>query len=149
MITTEATETIARPPPEVFAFVSDPSNEPKWHTDVIEARFEPEGSAAAGKVLHGVFKAMGRRTAVADVSAFEQDRRIQYRFRGSVMGLRATVTLELDPTEAGTRFTRRLEIQPLGLMRILAPLMRSSIARSNAGFVRNLKRLLETGSATS
>ena len=147
MIRFDATETIGRPVAEVFAFIADPKNEPAWHTDAIEVRYEPPGPAGAGKVLHGTYSAMGKRSATADISAYEQDRLIQVRFRTPTMGILPTITLTTEPDGGGTRLTRRLEIQPLGVMRILAPLMSGSMTRSNAAFVANARRLLESSAA--
>jgi hypothetical protein len=54
-----------------------------------------------------------------------------------------TVTNICEP-EKGTRVTRRVEIEPPGIMRAMTPLMKRMIGRSNEGFLANLKRLLET-----
>ena len=61
---------IDRPVPDVFRFVAEPANEPFWHTDVVNASLEPAGPPAAGKVLHALFRTMGRTyPAIADVTA--------------------------------------------------------------------------------
>lgn len=39
---------IARPAEEVFAFVADPRNDPKWHTDVLEVHRTDDGPVGAG-----------------------------------------------------------------------------------------------------
>jgi hypothetical protein len=38
MITAESSTSIARSATEVFEFVSDLRNDPRWHTDILEAR---------------------------------------------------------------------------------------------------------------
>jgi uncharacterized protein YndB with AHSA1/START domain len=38
MISTEGTTSLARPAAEVFAFIADVRNDPRWHTDVLAAR---------------------------------------------------------------------------------------------------------------
>ena len=147
MISAEASVEIARPVADVFRFVADPANEPAWHTDVISGRLEPAGEPGAGKVLHGRFKAFGRTAdAVADVTTFEPDRRIVYAFRAATFGLRPTLTYSFERVDAGTRFTRRVDAEPFGVFRILAPIMGGQIAKRSAGFVQNLKRRLESQS---
>lgn len=48
MIDVARSITINRPVAEVFAYVSDVSNEPAWHTDVLEARQTSEGPIGIG-----------------------------------------------------------------------------------------------------
>ena len=135
---------IKRPVSEVFQFVADPSNEPKWHTDIVRAALEPAGAPGPGKVLKATFRTMGRTSdAVADVSEFEPDRRIVYRFRGRTMGMLPTLTYSFEPVGDRTRFTRVLAVEPYGLMRLLAPLMGGMLRSGNAKFARNLKQRLE------
>jgi hypothetical protein len=54
-----------------------------------------------------------------------------------------TVTNICEPAEQGTRFTRRVELEPSGLMRAMTPLIKRMIAKSNEGFLANLKQHLE------
>ena len=135
---------IERPVSEVFRFVANLSNEPTWHTDVVRARLEPAGPPGPGKTLHATFRTMGRTSqAVADVTAFAPDRRLIYRFRGRTMGLQPTLTYAFEPLGDRTRFTRRLDAIPFGLMRVVGPVIRPMLSRANAKFVRNLKQRLE------
>jgi hypothetical protein len=48
------------------------------------------------------------------------------------------------PDGDGCRVTRRIEMEPQGLMRVMAPFMGGMPRSSNAGFLANLKRVLET-----
>jgi hypothetical protein len=58
-----------------------------------------------------------------------------------------TVTNICEPDAQGTRVTRRVEIDPPGIMRVMSPLMKRIIAKANDGFLANLKRLLEGSGA--
>ncbi len=51
MITTEGTESIARPAADVFSFVSDVRNDPRWHTDVLEAQLTEGASVGQGSTF--------------------------------------------------------------------------------------------------
>jgi hypothetical protein len=103
------------------------------------------GPPRLGTVLYARYKAFGRTAdAVADVIAFEPDRRIVYAYREPTFGLKPTITYTCEPAGALTRFTRAVEAQPFGLARILGPLMAGQINKRNAGFVANLKRKLES-----
>jgi hypothetical protein len=91
------------------------------------------------------FKVMGREVpGEAEVVAFEAGRLIRYRFEQPTMGLKPTLDYRFEPTPAGTRFTRRVDAETSGIMRILGPLMKPMMGRSNAGFLRNLKQTLES-----
>ena len=57
------------------------------------------------------------------------------------------VTNITEPEEQGTRVTRRVEMTPPGMMRLMTPMMKRVIGKSNAGFLANLKRLLEGSGA--
>lgn len=145
MISVAASVDIDRPVAEVFSFVADPANESSWHTDVVTARLEPDGPPGPGKVMHGTYRSMGRTfPGVADVTAFEEDRRIVYRFRGRTMGMEPTVTYLFEPVGERTKFTRRLDVVPRGPIRLAAPLLRLMMKKANATFARNLKLRLET-----
>jgi len=95
-------------------------------------------------VLHATFRVLGRAAAGdADVVGFEPDRVIRYAFRAPTFGLRPTLTYAFAPAPTGTRFTRRVDGEPFGLMRLVGPLMRPALARRNASFTKHLQRRLE------
>ena len=54
------------------------------------------------------------------------------------------ITYLFEPEKSGTRFTRKVEIQPAGLLRLMEPMIRTMVTRRNATFVGNLKRVLES-----
>jgi carbon monoxide dehydrogenase subunit G len=57
--------------------------------------------------------------------------------------LKPTLTYRLEPSDGGTRFSRRVDVQPSGVFRIMEPMMRSMVQKGNARFVQNLKNALE------
>lgn len=134
--------TINRPVADVFDYVTDLSNEPAWHTDLLEARRTSDGPAGIGTRYQVRFKPfMGYSEGTEEVIGFEP-KRLQV-VRGEVGPMRPTVTYLVEPSDGGTQFSRRLQLEASGLMGLLLPLMRVMIVRSNAGFVANLKRVLE------
>ncbi|MGH2751150.1 MAG: SRPBCC family protein [Actinomycetota bacterium] len=46
-----ASTSIARDAAEVFEFVSDLRNDPRWHTDILEARLTEEGPVGEGSTF--------------------------------------------------------------------------------------------------
>jgi carbon monoxide dehydrogenase subunit G len=137
----EVSTFIDRPPGEVFSFVADIRNDPSWHTDVLEVRTSSD-VVGMGTVFDVTVKpSMGVSEGTMTVSQLEPGRLI--RFDGQMGRMAPTVTNICEPDAQGTRITRRVEIEPPGLMRAMAPVMKRMIAKSNAGFLTNLKQHLE------
>lgn len=145
MIEVARSITINRPVAEVFAFVSDVSNEPAWHTDLLEVRKTSDGPIGIGTTYHlRVKPSMGVSEGVSEVIGFEPNRKQV--LRGDMGRMRPTITDVFEPVDGGTKFTRRIQIEAKGLMSLMLPLARPMIGRSNTGFLANLKRVLEQGS---
>jgi uncharacterized protein YndB with AHSA1/START domain len=134
--------TIARPVEEVFAFVTDVTNDPAWHTDVLEAHKTTEGPPGVGTVWHARFKpALGISEGDMKVVTFEPNRKQV--MQGDVGPMHPTLTYLLEPSNGGTAFTRRVQIAVSGWMKIMAPMMGMMLPKQNKGFLANLKRVLE------
>jgi hypothetical protein len=88
---------------------------------------------------------MGVSEGTMTVTRFEPGRLIE--FHGRMGKIAPTVTNICEPDAQGTRVTRRVEIDPPGIMRVMSPLMKRIIAKANDGFLANLKRLLEGSGA--
>lgn len=144
IISTEASEYIDRAPAEVFAFVTDAANEPKWHTDVIEAEVLTDAPVSVGSRYRWLMSFMGRKEQVMEVTRLKADRLLVMK-GGEIMGLTPTITYAIEPDGSGTRFTRRIEMDTRGVGNLFAPMLRSRRgAEHNHGFVRNAKAVLES-----
>jgi uncharacterized protein YndB with AHSA1/START domain len=142
MVDTSKSITIGRPVEEVFAYVTDTSNDPAWHTDILEARKTSEGPIGLGTIWHLGFKpAMGVSEGDTEVVEFEPNRKEV--MRGEMGPMQPTLTYLFEPADGGTRFTRRVQIKVSGMMKLMEPLMRLMTPRGNAKFLANLKRILE------
>ena len=146
MVDVSSSILIERPVEDVFAYVTDVTNDPAWHTDVLEARKTTEGPPGVGTVWHAKFKpSMGISEGDMQVVSFEPNR--EQVMRGDVGPMHPTLTYLLEPVDAGTRFTRRVQISVSGWMKIMAPMMGLMLPKQNKGFLTNLKRVLEDRSA--
>ena len=133
---------IDRPIEEVFAYVADVTNDPAWHTDILEARKTTEGPVGMGTTWHTRFKpSMGISEADMEVVSFEPNRLLA--MKGEVGPMHPTLTYRLEPTAGGTRFTRRVQIKVSGWMTVMQPLIGMMLPKQNKGFLANLKRVLE------
>jgi uncharacterized protein YndB with AHSA1/START domain len=143
MISIEAGVSIARPPADVFAFVADVRNDPRWHTDVLEARLQGSEPIGVGSTFEITIKpAMGETGGTATVREYEPPRRVVF---DVAMGkLRPTTTFTVVAEGDGSHITRRIEMPTSGLLSLMAPFMSGAMRKRNVGFLANLKRVLES-----
>jgi uncharacterized protein YndB with AHSA1/START domain len=144
MITIESTESIARSPADVFTFVADVRNDPQWHTDILEAQLTSGRLVANGTTFTTRSKPfMGLSEGTGIVTAYEPPHRFVIEER---MGkFEPKTILIIEPDGSGSQITRRVEMEPAGLLRLVAPFMGGMMRRQAAGFLANLKRVLEAG----
>jgi hypothetical protein len=62
---------------------------------------------------------------------------------GHMGPMKPMLTYLFEPADGGTTFTRGVQLEVSGMMRLMQPIMRMMMPKSNAGFVANLKRVLE------
>lgn len=137
--------TVARTPPEVFAFVTTPGNWPKWHPASLAVSGATDHPLLVGEQATEDFLVAGRRgQAVWTVTDREFPRRWTIEGHGKEGG-RAWITYTLSDQAGGTRFARDMRYRmPNLLAALLDPLLtRDKIAAESATAVRQLKELLE------
>lgn len=140
-----ATRTIVinRPIEDVFAFFTDPDNDPKWRPHVKE--ISAPGPIAAGAQIHQVVAGPGGRGIPADfeVTAYEPPAR--YAFRVIAGPARPVGEFRLAPSASGTEVTFSLDAELGGLKGLF---MSRPVQRSMDGEMTALdtaKALLERG----
>jgi uncharacterized protein YndB with AHSA1/START domain len=138
----ERSVSIERPPGDVFAYVSDIRNDPSWHTDVLEVSSSTD-TVGNGTVFNVRVKpSMGVSEGTMTVSKFEPGRLVE--FQGRMGKMTPTVTNIVEPDGNGAKMTRRVELEPPGMMNFMTPMIKMMIGKSNHGFLANLKKVLET-----
>jgi uncharacterized protein YndB with AHSA1/START domain len=138
----EATNTveIARPPADVFAFLADGTNGPRWRSGVIDVAHKA-GEGKGAVYTQGVKGPFGRRVpADYELTAYEPDRRIA--FRAIAGPVRPEGSYELEPTGGGTRLTFSLRCAPTGVTRLMAPMVAKAM-RSEVAQLARLRDVLE------
>jgi len=138
----ERSISIGRAPGEVFSFISDVRNDPAWHTDVLEVHSSTDDVAVGTVFDVRVKPSMGVSEGTMTVARYEPPRLVE--FRGRMGKMAPTVTNICEPEGEGTRVTRRVDLEPPGVMRAMSPLIKRMIGKSNDGFLANLRRLLES-----
>lgn len=141
---TEGSEHLDHPAEDVFAFIADLRNDPHWHSDVLEARLTNGVSVRKGSIFEIKTKPfMGVSGGTVTVSEYEPPGRIVFDVEMGKMT--PTTTFTVTPQDGGSLVTRRIDMEPKGVMRLMAPFMAGMAQRRNAGFLAELKRVLESG----
>ncbi len=142
MMSTEASQEIARAPQDVFNFVADVRNDPQWHTDVLSAELTQGSGDTVGSVYQIKVKPqMGMTGGTVKVASYEAPRRIV--FDVDMGRMKPTTTFTVEQAGAGARISRKVEMEPTGMMKLMAPLMGGMFRKRNVMFLGNLKRALE------
>jgi uncharacterized protein YndB with AHSA1/START domain len=144
VVTFDSSVTIKRSSDEVFGFVTEPTNEPKWHEDVIDVKRTSQGPIGAGSTFEWNMTFMGTHQVQLEVKEFVQGRRevIAAVSSGPLM---PTFTYTFERVEGGTRFTRHGDIRVGGIMRLIEPVMKVIAPKHMQGLLEKLKLVLEEG----
>jgi carbon monoxide dehydrogenase subunit G len=112
---------IAASPAEVYAFLSEPTNVPRWQTGVVSSERTSPPPTVAGSTGKVVLEVMGQRvTANTTVLEAVPDRRLA--LTTSVSGMSVLGSLDLVATEGGTKLTFSSEVKAESIF--MAPLER-------------------------
>lgn len=141
MIQHEVTIHLNRPVEQVFAFLMDTSKLSTWQSNLIKLEQITAGPLHTGSRFREV-RRMGRRESEiqGEITALEPNRRLETK---TVTKPQAMVSYSLDPEQGGTRLSYKFVLVTSGLMRLLEPMIASSIKKDTAADFQTLKRILE------
>jgi hypothetical protein len=133
---------INRPVTEVFDFVADERNEPRYNPGIRRAEKLSPGPIGRGTRFLAE-AATGRRTSgiTIEYTAFERPGRLASSIHMAAADIAGT--LRFDPVDGGTRMRWSWELRPRGLYRLLAPVIGPVGGRAERANWARLKRFLE------
>lgn len=141
MLRSSASVVINRPADEVFAYVADLRNEPKWHVDVASVPADTDPVPVVGTTYPVKFKPfMGR--SDGSFTALEVVSGSKVVHKADLAGIRPTITYTVEAVDGGTRFTRSVEMAFPEALVLLRPLMGLMVPRRNKVFLANLAEQL-------
>jgi uncharacterized protein YndB with AHSA1/START domain len=145
MINSEEKVEIRRPPDEVFRFLDDEANAPRWNERCVELKRVSPGEKAVGTKLCYVYKEPGRQGEMdGEVVAYDKGRKLAMRFTDPTMAVH--VAFELTPSAQGTEVLHSVGVEPRSFVtKLLAPLIRRGVKKQTAMEAQSLKRTLEAG----
>jgi uncharacterized protein YndB with AHSA1/START domain len=142
----EKTEEIALPPEQVWAFIADARNDPRWchKVDSVEQiSGDGPGPGAKYRVLHRPRPRKPPTELIMEVVEYDRSRRLRWREEDQD-GI-FDVVYELRPTEGGTQFSQIDDID-WKISKLALPLARLMVSRDIARQLASLKRTLEAES---
>ena len=141
MATFENTVMIGRPIEEVFGFLSDLENVPRWNYAIAETRKVSQGPVDVGTIYQQVRSVPRRSEERFEVTAYNPPRQLE--IRGQLGPFPSNHYYALDATPEGTRVTNTVELELRGpgrlLGRVAVPRVRDAVAAN----LRKLKELVE------
>ena len=133
---------IKYPVDKVFAYAVDEKAWPKWHPDMLEAEQTSSGQIGVGATFRGANRVMGRRTEwISKVTEYELDKVWVENITSGSMQFEER--LLFDPVEGGTKLTVVSEMKVGGLLKLLSPMVASTMRKQIRGSLSNLKSVLE------
>jgi uncharacterized membrane protein len=143
MIKVETKVLIERPSDEVFAYISNFENNPKWQSGQLEARFTSEEPLGVGSTYDQVAKFLGRRiVSTFEVLEYEPNRKVKASSTSGSFPI--TFTRMAEPRGEGAEVTAIIEGDASGFFKLAEPLLKRMVQSSVDADYQNLKRILES-----
>jgi hypothetical protein len=137
---------INRPVEEVFDFVADERNEPRYNPRMLSSEMLSPGPVGLGSRFRAEMRSRPRRmTMTTQFTGYQRPRRLALRSHLSAMEIHGSLTF--DPVAEGTRMRWSWEVAPRGLLKLMTPLVVRVGARQERAIWTGLKRLLEAKEA--
>jgi len=139
---------INRPAEEVFDFVADERNEPRYNPRMLRADKLSPGPIGLGTRFRAEITSRRRPAEMTiENTGYERPRRLASTTRLSTMEIRGTLTF--DPVPEGTRMQWSWHVEPRGVLKLMTPMVARMGQRQEQAIWASLKRLLEAQEAPS
>jgi hypothetical protein len=142
----ENTLMIRRTTEDVFAFLADFENVPRWNHAIGSTTKASPGPVGVGSVYRQVRAEPRQSEERFEVTVFEPIERLA--IDGEIGPFHAHLAYRLEPIEGATRLTNTVELEPSSAMgKLLATVARPRIEAAVADNLRDLKALMEARGA--
>jgi len=134
--------TISRSPEDVYAFLADGLNNPKWRSGIQDITLKIGTPGALGAVYSQTLTGPGGRPIAGDfeITAADTGRRLSFQVVAGPARLSGEYQLSAAPGGTKVRFT--LDLQPKGLMKIAGPMIARTM-QAEVAQLTSLKSVLE------
>jgi uncharacterized membrane protein len=146
MATLEFSIVVNRPIEEVFAFVSNPENVPKWSSLSREVKITSAGPIGVGTTYRSVVAFLGRRIeGETEITEYQPNRSLAEKSKSGPFPVENRTTFER--VDGGTRVNFTAVAEPGGFFKLAEPLLVGMIKRQFEADFANVKDLLESHAA--
>lgn len=140
----DVTTVIARPIEDVFAFLADGTNDPKFSPRVLEIQKTTDGPTGVGTVYASTVKDAGVKTKREfEITEFDPPRRIRWKELSKNLVRVPEGGYDLAPEGAGTRVTLSNTLEGRGFGKLIAPLALRGARSSADQFGQAIKAAVE------
>lgn len=139
----EVSTFINRPPQEVFDFITNPANTPKWQNGTESGKWVSEVPGGVGSIFHTVGRVMGREIDM-DIEISQWNRPSLWGLRGKSGPLKFENTNKFEPKDGGTLLVQSFEGEVGGFFKLAEGLAINQMKKQVEGDGQSLKKLLET-----
>ena len=144
MINLDFSALIDRPQKDVFAFVTNPNNMPKWNSAVVSLEQITPGAMAVGSKFKSVGEMMGRRIeGEMQVTAYEPDTKCGFQINAGPM--QVNITLSFKTVGTGTKVNLNAQGNPAGFFKLAEGVMTGRVKTMMEENLARLKTVLEKG----
>ena len=144
MITFELGTLIDRPMPEIFTFLSNPLNLPKWQVMIAKVEQATPGAVGVGAKYNIQAEMLGRKIdGVMEITDFEPSTKFGFVNNAGPLQVKAVITLK--PVGTGAKLTANIQGNPGGVFKVAEGVLAGQIKSQMEGNFARLKSLLEAG----
>lgn len=143
MITLDLSILVDRPVPDIFDFLSNPLNLPKWQKMIATIEQITPGEPAIGTKYKVSAEVLGRKIdGKMQITAFEPPHRVGFVNQAGPMRVNITVTLK--PVGSGAKIALRAEGNPAGVFALAEGILAGKIKSEMEANLACLKSVLES-----
>ncbi len=143
MVKVELSKIVNRPVEEVFSFVTDPANNPRWQEGLVESRMTSSGPMGVGTQMTDVRKFLGRdMNSKLEVTAFEPNKKFVEKVVSGPLPFEISMTFE--PSGNGTKINVLAQGEPGGFFKLAEGMVQKQLQSQLEGDAERLKRALES-----
>ena len=143
----ENTLTIQKPAAEVFAFLANFENVPRWNYAIAETHKTSPGAVGVGTTYSQTRSIPAESEEGFEVTVFEPVKRLA--IQGQLGPFQAVMRYQLEAAGSATRLTNAVELEPTSaLMRVVVPFATNRVRKAIADNLSQLKAILEDDGPT-
>jgi hypothetical protein len=143
MINLDLSTIIDRSLKDVFVFVSDPNNMPKWNSAVISIQQVMPGAIGVGAKFKTVGEALGRRLeGELQVQVYEPESKCGFQLNAGPMQMNMTMSFEM--AGSSTKLSLNVQGNPAGVFKLAEGVMAGQVKSLMEGNFSKLKSVLES-----